>query len=303
MKLSILLIAVISTAWAQTRNLERPFRVPEGRQVKYDEIDGSRINWKYVTSENQLRPQVANAERAQAGGGSSHHFRQTAQQTAPRQHAPQPQSQLIKQTPQYYSYKPYSAVPGHIRQLINSVYQPQAPYVDPASFLYGGGYASPQQPAPAASEIPQVAYLQTATRYQSIDPQSYDNRVERQNRVIYKEDYDQQQQQQQQQQLQVQQQVATFPIGTLPDPPAPTLYLDKNMPTEIKQLLQYQAQIPYDVTANRIQYRPKSIFIPKPLSDNEKGPNYYRSKIYYTNDDNVDAEYSQSNPINEGQRH
>ncbi|XP_029673883.1 uncharacterized protein LOC115242020 [Formica exsecta] len=113
----------------------------------------------------------------------------------------------------------------------------------------------------------------------------------------------QQQQQQQQQQGKGHQQVVTLPIETLPDPPAPTLYLDKNMPTEIKQLLQYQAQIPYVVTANRIQYRPKSIFIPKPLSDNEKELNYYRSKVYYTDDENIDAEYSQNNPIDKDQRH
>lgn len=74
------------------------------------------------------------------------------------------------------------------------------------------------------------------------------------------------------------------------------------MPTELKQLLQYQAQIPYDVTANRIQYRPKNIFVPKPLDDDVKGPYYYRSKIYYTDEDNVDAEYSQNKPVDEGQR-
>ncbi|CAL1677093.1 unnamed protein product [Lasius platythorax] len=297
MRLPIFLIAIISTAWAQTKNIERTVRAPQG-QVKYDEIDGSRVNWKYITPENQWRSQLANAQRSQrAEGGSSLHLRQT-QQAAPqhRAPAPQPQSQEIQQvqTPQYYSYKPYSAVPGHIRQLIESTYQPQAPYVDPASFLYGGGYA-PQQPAPAASEVPEAAYLQPSARYQTIDPQGYNDRIERQDRVVYKEDYEQQQQEQQQ--------VATSPLGTLPEPPAPTLYLDKNMPTEIKQLLQYQAQIPYDVTANRIQYRPKSIFIPKPLSDDVKGPYYYRSKVYYTNDDNVDAEYSQDKPVDEGQGH
>lgn len=203
-------------------------------------------------------------------------------------------------------------MPGHIRQLIDSVYQPQVPYVDPSSFLYGGGYASPQQPAPSASEIPQAAYQQPSAseipqaayqqpsaRYQSIDPQRYNDRTERQDRVVYKEDYEQQQQEQQQQQ----QQVATLPFGTLPEPPTPILYLDKNMPTEIKQLLQYQAQIPYDVTANRIQYTPKNIFIPKPLSEDAKGPHYYRSKVYYPSDENVDAEYSQDKPIDEGQSH
>lgn len=37
-RLQILLIAVISTAWGQAKNAERPVRAPQG-QVKYD-IDG-----------------------------------------------------------------------------------------------------------------------------------------------------------------------------------------------------------------------------------------------------------------------
>jgi len=77
------------------------------------------------------------------------------------------------------------------------------------------------------------------------------------------------------------------------------------MPTEIKQLLQYQAQIPYDVTANRIQYTPKSVFIPKPLTDDVKGLYYYRSKVYYPNEDGVEnTEYSAQDykPVDEQQR-
>lgn len=34
-----ILIAVISAAWAQTKNVERPVRAPQG-QIKYDDADG-----------------------------------------------------------------------------------------------------------------------------------------------------------------------------------------------------------------------------------------------------------------------
>lgn len=228
---------------------------------------------------------------------------------------PQPVQQAQQQVPgpQYYSYKPYTAVPSHIKQLIQSAYQPQAPYVDPTSFLYSSSFVAPQQheqqqPASAASEVPRGAYLQPSARYQSIDSRRAqpryeysDRRVERQDRA-YGDEYAQQQQQQEQQQVH---QVAALPIGTMPEPPMPTLYLDRNMPTEIKQLLQYQAQIPYDVTANRIQYTPKNVFIPKPLSDDVKGPYYYRSKVYYTDEDGVDdGNYPQDHkPVEEQRRH
>lgn len=38
-RLQILLVVVISTAWAETTNVERPVRAPQ-RQVKYDDVDG-----------------------------------------------------------------------------------------------------------------------------------------------------------------------------------------------------------------------------------------------------------------------
>lgn len=233
---------------------------------------------------------MANAQRAQRAEGGSRP-RQT--QRAPQHAAPAAQQQTrqqpIPQTVQQF-YKPYAAVPGHIKQLIEQNYQPQAPYVDPTSFLYSSSFAAPQQyeqqPTQAASELPRAAYLQPSARYQSSEPQSSleysDRRVERQDQVVYKDNYEQQ---------------------TVPEPPLPTIYLDKNMPSELRQLLQYQAQIPYDVTANRIRYTPKSLFIPKPLSDDVKGPYYYRSKVYYMDDENAESEHPQEKPVDEQQRH
>ncbi|XP_011147713.1 putative mediator of RNA polymerase II transcription subunit 26 [Harpegnathos saltator] len=330
MRLPILLVAVMSAAWAETRNAERPVRAPQG-QVKYGDIDGSRIDWKYVAPQQQWRPHLANAQRPQRAEGGSPHRPRQAQRGQQHAAAPAQQSQpqqLLQPVPQSIQnqqfYRPYSAVPSHIKQLIEQNYQPQPPYVDPTSFFYSSTYVAPQQheqqqPAPAASELPRAAYLQPSARYQSIDQRraqprfdySVDKRVERQDQVVYKDNYEQQQhqlaQQQQQQLAQQQQQQQQHPLAlsanTVPEPPLPTIYLDRNMPSELKQLLQFQAQIPYDVTANRIQYTPKSIFIPKPLSDDVKGPYYYRSKVYYMDEVDAEEEQQQSKPADEEQRH
>ncbi|XP_026825400.1 adenylate cyclase, terminal-differentiation specific, partial [Ooceraea biroi] len=313
--LQILFAAVVSTAWAETKNIERPVRAPQG-QIRYD-TDATRADWKYLTPQEQWRSRVVGniqrIQRAESGHRQRQnqravpHQQQQQQQQLQRVQSPQPVQQAQQQVPgpQYYSYKPYTAVPSHIKELIQSAYQPQPPYIDPSSFLYSS-YVAPQQyeqqqPASAASELPQAAYQKPSARYQSIDPRRVqsrreysDRRVERQDRV-YGDEYAQQQQQQEQQQV---------PIGTMPEPPLPTLYLDRNMPSAIKQLLQYQAQIPYDVTANRIQYTPKNVFIPRPLADDAKGPYYYRSKVYYPNEGGEEADYPQDHkPVDEQQRH
>lgn len=255
---------------------------------------------------------MENVQRHQRAEGNSPQRPRQAQRA---QHAggpqqAQPQREQLRPIPQSIQnqqfYRPYTAVPTHIKQLIAQNYQPQAPYVDPTSFLYSSSFAAPQQyeqqPASAASDLPRAAYLQPSARYQSIDPRKpqprldySDRRVERQEDVVYKDNYEQQQQQQQHQQVAL--------LVEMPEPPLPTIYLDKNMPSELKQLLQYQAQIPYDVTANRIQYTPKNVFIPKPLSDDVKGPYYYRSKVYYMDDDNIEEDYPQHKPVEEKQRH
>lgn len=62
------------------------------------------------------------------------------------------------------------------------------------------------------------------------------------------------------------------------------------MPSLIQQLLNLQAQIPYYVIANRINYKPKKMFIPKPISEDEKSAYTYRSKIYYMRDGEEELE-------------
>lgn len=60
---------------------------------------------------------------------------------------------------------------------------------------------------------------------------------------------------------------------------------EHNMPMAIQRLLSYQAQLPYNVIANHIVYRPKQLFIPKPLPESAKLAKQYPSKIYFLKTD------------------
>ncbi|XP_051156005.1 myb-like protein Q isoform X2 [Leptopilina boulardi] len=69
------------------------------------------------------------------------------------------------------------------------------------------------------------------------------------------------------------------------------------MPTLIQQLLNLQAQIPYYVIANRINYKPKKMFIPKPIAEDDKGAYTYRSKVYYMRDDDNNNEENENKSV------
>lgn len=58
-----------------------------------------------------------------------------------------------------------------------------------------------------------------------------------------------------------------------------------HMPMAIQQLLLYQAQLPYNVIANHILYRPKEPFVPKPLPESAKTGRQYPSKVYFVKSD------------------
>lgn len=66
------------------------------------------------------------------------------------------------------------------------------------------------------------------------------------------------------------------------------------MPEMLHRLLELQAQLPYNVIADKIVYTPKSIFIPKPLAetDQEGRASYgkYRTKIYILKDESGEAQ-------------
>ncbi|XP_066594031.1 uncharacterized protein DDB_G0290301-like isoform X2 [Prorops nasuta] len=206
------------------------------------------------------------------------------------------------------TYRPYSDVPSHIKQLLVRTYEPQKPYVDPSAFIYSNIQQQPvqQESSRAAhqfeTEAPRYKESFRSESSQASRPaslRSYDNGLsQQQSRIQYRTDFEFPNRNQQQSELrqfhrptQVDQQVH----NQLPFVPAPKLNLDKNMPTEIQQLLQFQAQIPYDVIANRIYYKPKTLFIPRPLSEDAKASHSYRSEVIYLNDGEIDPDRTKSN--------
>lgn len=77
---------------------------------------------------------------------------------------------------------------------------------------------------------------------------------------------------------------------------------ENNMPSLLQQLLHLQAQTPYYVIANRIAYKPRNMFIPKPIYEDDNGSYAYRSKVYYLLDDPVEQEDQSAKYVKQDQR-
>ncbi|KAL2715181.1 hypothetical protein V1478_014879 [Vespula squamosa] len=331
MLLNVLLLTLASTVLAQTESSTRLTRTSQQAQIRYDDPDdmnlelfpdfqGTKVNWKFYVPYNQQRAHLENPQRGQRAETAIAQPQTGGQHQQPRlvqSHNQQVLPALSNVVPGQPEYKSYASIPTHIKELILQTYEPQRPYVDPSSFIHQQGLSIEQANSP--SDISHsTRYVSPAAKYQTIedtrtastDSYYHDERTAKpQGRIDYKEDYDQRIQQHQSQSQQSQhshnsQQIVgiTVPIETMPVQPVPKLVIDKNMPQEIQQLLHYQSQIPYDVIANRITYRPKTLFIPKPIPDDSKGPYYYKSKIYFMKDDNID-EVEDVKPIDESLRH
>lgn len=245
---------------------------------------------------NQLRYKAYQQPQAQAEAPTEQNqiqYKAYPQQAQAPAEAQQPE-------PAQVQYRPVSEVPGHVKQLLLDNFKPQRPYVDPTAFLYTANYAVPQQHDLQPANADLANYEQPSESY---EPEQQKTRREYsdsglQGKIVYKDDY------KQREDVQPQADYAPVPTEKLPIPSAPRLVFDKSMPTEIQQLLQYQAQLPYDVIANSITYKPKSVFIPKPLPADASGPYQYRSKVYYLNiNDEYEPEYDGSKPVQEEQRH
>ncbi|KAG7213069.1 hypothetical protein KM043_002399 [Ampulex compressa] len=350
MELRIVLLAFVTAAIAEEVKIGRLPRAPQG-QIRYNDPDGTKVNWKFFAPQTQWQEHLENSQRAQRAEASQSQHTQVQAHQQPHQQAqqqayqqiqqqayqpahqpayqqahhqshqqPQPQPQTVQPQPaqaqpqihpnfNQIQYQPYSAVPSQIKQLISQTYAPQKAYVDPSSLIYDSHYFAPQQyEQQSASAIAEVAH-QLAPEYQGEHKlqarRDYLGKGEQQGAIEYREEYEQQPQQQQHQHQQQapehhqSQQQVLLPVET----PLPRLILDKGMPSEIQQLLQYQSRIPYDVIANRIQYKPRAFFVPKPLPEDAKGPYNYRSKVYYVNDEEVESDYQPRKPVEENQRH
>ncbi|XP_078033017.1 uncharacterized protein LOC144467899 [Augochlora pura] len=255
-------------------------------QPQYNSYPQSRVDSQQDQTPYRVHQQAQTQVETQDGDQQKAYL----QEQAPTQ---------VQQEPNQLQYKPLSAGPAYVKQLLLENFKPQRPYADPSAFLYTTNYVGPQQRDQQSANA-ELSHYEQQSYEQPEQPKTRREFSGRglQGRIVYKDDYKRQDQQESPQLQYVQ-----VPIEKIPTPPAPTLLLDKNMPPEIRQLLQFQAQLPYDVIANSITYKPKSLFIPKPLPPDASGSYHYRSKVYYANDDQFEPEFETTKPVQEEQRH
>lgn len=211
---------------------------------------------------------------------------------------PQPQAPLGPQSDLNQVQYRYSNAPSQAKQVILEDFKPQSIHPDSASFAYPSNAPIAQQydQQPANAGISQYEHENYEQEEQHKSRRDYADRS-LQGKIVYKEDYEQREQQEPQVEH------ISVPVERLPPPIPQKLVIDKNMPMEIQQLLQYQARLPYEVIANTISYKPKSLFVPKPFPAETKGPYRYRSKVYYVNNDQYEGDYGTTKPVEESQRH
>lgn len=268
---------------------------------------GLKVDWKFFGILNQFRPQQKSSEQTEA----------ESQQLQEQQ----PQSQLVQiesDRLEHRSYLQHQAQPDAQEIRYKTFVQPidvQSP--DPNQIQYGR-YSDPhakqaivedfKHPDPSSSvySYPQqlVQQDQQSAQYETSENYGEEQRKTRREyanrgRIVYKGSYEQQQEQQQPQVEHV-----AVPVERLPSPIPQKLVIDKNMPVQIQRLLQYQARLPYEVIANTITYKPKSLFVPKPIPVDGKGPYQYRSKVYYVNNEQYEDEtFHATKPVEENQRY
>ncbi|XP_054003268.1 putative mediator of RNA polymerase II transcription subunit 26 [Hylaeus anthracinus] len=205
----------------------------------------------------------------------------------------QPESNQI----QYKSYQ--DAQPK--QEILDNYGKPERQYPDQTPVLYGSNYADPQQQEQRPSRTDDSNYEHLTNNYNEQHEQSkarreYSNKG-LQGRIVYKDDYEQSQQPQP-----AQQEYVSVPYERIPDPPNPQLYLSKDMPKEIQELLKFQAQLPYNVIANSITHNPKAVFVPQPLPENARSSRY-TSKVYYLNNGRYEPEFENTKPVQEYHGH
>ncbi|XP_012142008.2 uncharacterized protein LOC100883588 [Megachile rotundata] len=246
--------------------------------------DPGQVQYKYV------QPQTPAPDQQQY----SQYIQTQVQSEAPDPQYTYPQHQVSEEQPEQnqIQYKPYSNVPSHAKQVILENYKPR-PYAEQSASHYSSNVVAPQQLA--NGELPQYETYEQIEQQKS--RRDYADNGYR-GKIVYRDEYEQQQQQYAQQVDHV-----NVPIENLPVPPPQKLVFQKDMPKEIQQLLQFQAELPYNVIANSISNKPKTVFVPKPLPSESKGPYSYRSKIYYLNNNRYEQDFENTKPVQEEQGH
>ncbi|KAK0178843.1 hypothetical protein PV327_007691 [Microctonus hyperodae] len=199
-----------------------------------------------------------------------------------------------------YQYKPFAAAPNHIKQLIYQAYSPQQPYVNPHAFFYNiNPSITYQDSSSKKSIVPQsdisdtdepsqysIGYRSAQKMLSPAQTIARLNKIPKQSGIKYKNDvtpprasslknqrnyYSQQEQVKRSPEINSQITKYSDHYEEQQEDQAEKNQEEQDddhhyMPMAIKQLLQYQAQIPYNVLANHIAFQSQKPSIPKPLS-------------------------------------
>ncbi|CAD6235997.1 GSCOCG00008042001-RA-CDS [Cotesia congregata] len=293
----------------------RRLRAPQQSRADYQTPDGYEVNGKMFTPNSQWKAREQ---------------RQNTRQ--------EPRAPIQKQTEEFYQYKPYSAIPENIKQLLNYYYTPQAPYVNPHSFFYNinpmqtlaqdnsGDNSKQQEYLPpqeskefsASQQFPGPESWSPSTRQPTYSPPVGHDENQNQNQqnslahrsnypshtlasikktpkagIKYKDDLTPNQYQNQNHQRFGYRSSANSrqdqgkrslekDLGNYEKKPSQGY---PNMPQEISQILQFQAQIPYNVLANQILFEFKKPLVPQPLPNDIQYSGHYPNKVYYVRPD------------------
>ncbi|CAD1477666.1 unnamed protein product, partial [Heterotrigona itama] len=269
-------------------------------QLVQVEADQSEPNTSYLQHQTQAEPQQIIPNRIQYKAVVIEAPQPVEEQPEPNQPQYKVYPQAEAQAPaeaqpvEATQYSRYSNAPARVKQVILEEFKPPSIHPDPSSYYPSSNVQVPQYgQQPAANAVQYEQPEQQKSRRDYADRGS-------QGKIVYKNDYEQQEEQVAPHSVVERIEV---PIERLPSPIPQKLVIDKSMPMEIQQLLQYQARLPYEVIANSIFSKPKSLFIPRPLPAETKGPYHYRSKVYYVNNDEYETDIGATKPVEENQRH
>ncbi|XP_011309377.1 uncharacterized protein [Fopius arisanus] len=204
------------------------------------------------------------------------------------------------------AYKPFESAPNHIKRLIYDAYGPQQTYVNPHAFFYKNYVGLPddfltsgdQHERRQGQEALETVVSSTAQpiSYRTGYPQRSDAVAQVRSNMLQKGGIKYKEGHNQNDQPQLFSPHRNYGLVNslrshrnseqMKRSPDPEVSEDEEnqehaMPPAIQTLLNYQAQIPYNVLANHIVFETKKPFVPKPLPQDLKSSSQYPSEIFY----------------------
>ncbi|XP_072765298.1 uncharacterized protein [Anoplolepis gracilipes] len=248
--------------------IQGPYDANQGnaKALEYNDPSGYRVNWRsydrqsrpQAQAQAQVQPQYATQAAApiQRAG-----LRHRAQPQPQPQLQPQPQPQPQAEAAPYY--KPYSNAPQRIQQLLQ--FQQQIPYVNiiPEPYRFDEEAAVKAQAEQVREHLRQLAQEAAAApapapvAAPTYAPPERRHKVSRGQSRSKRQTHPQQQQQ----------------YRRISQPPVePQPQYSTNLPSHLRELLNYQAQIPHHIIANQIVYRPDKPYVPHRVDPLQQQP-------------------------------